>query len=37
MGVDLNRNWNVTGYGIGASSDPCSEVYKVCRRISYKV
>jgi hypothetical protein len=29
MGVDLNRNWNVTGYGIGASSSPCSETFKV--------
>ncbi len=29
VGVDLNRNWNVIGYGIGASADPCSEIYKV--------
>jgi len=29
MGVDLNRNWKVTGYGIGASSSPCSETFKV--------
>jgi hypothetical protein len=29
MGVDLNRNWKVTGYGIGASSSPCSDTYKV--------
>ena len=28
VGVDLNRNWNVTGFGIGASTDPCSEVYQ---------
>ncbi len=29
IGVDLNRNWNVTGFGVGASTDPCSETYKV--------
>lgn len=28
VGVDLNRNWNVTGYGVGASTNPCSETYK---------
>nr|ACO15317.1 Carboxypeptidase B [Caligus clemensi] len=27
-GVDLNRNWNVSGYGVGASDDPCSQIYK---------
>lgn len=28
-GVDLNRNWNVVGYGAGATSNqPCSDVYK---------
>lgn len=27
-GVDLNRNWNVTGYGVGASTNPCSDVYR---------
>uniref|UniRef100_A0A0K2UYJ2 Peptidase M14 domain-containing protein n=2 Tax=Lepeophtheirus salmonis TaxID=72036 RepID=A0A0K2UYJ2_LEPSM len=27
-GVDLNRNWNVSGYGVGASDNPCSEIYK---------
>jgi len=27
-GVDLNRNLDVVGYGVGASSNPCSEVYK---------
>uniref|UniRef100_A0A0P4W6G3 Peptidase M14 domain-containing protein n=2 Tax=Scylla olivacea TaxID=85551 RepID=A0A0P4W6G3_SCYOL len=26
-GVDLNRNWS-TGYGVGASTNPCSEVYQ---------
>ena len=26
-GVDLNRNWGVAGYGVGASSEECSEVY----------
>ncbi|KAG7156595.1 carboxypeptidase B-like isoform X2 [Homarus americanus] len=26
-GVDLNRNWNLK-WGVGASSDPCSETYK---------
>ena len=29
IGVDLNRNWNVTGFGVGASTNPCSEVYRV--------
>ena len=29
-GVDLNRNWDVIGFGAGAtSSNPCSETYKV--------
>ena len=27
LGVDLNRNFP-EGYGIGASKDPCSEVYQ---------
>jgi murein tripeptide amidase MpaA len=27
-GVDLNRNYDVVGFGIGASSNPCSNVYK---------
>ena len=28
-GVDLNRNWDVIGFGLGAtSSNPCSETYK---------
>ena len=28
-GVDLNRNWDVVGYGVGSvSSSACSEVYK---------
>merc|ERR1711874_186033 len=28
-GVDLNRNWDVVGYGLGSvSGNPCSEVYK---------
>jgi hypothetical protein len=37
MGVDLNRNWKVTGYGIGASSSPCSETYKVKSAAEVKV
>jgi hypothetical protein len=37
MGVDLNRNWKVTGYGIGASSSPCSETYKVKLAAKVKV
>lgn len=32
-GVDLNRNWE-TGYGVGASDNPCSEVYKGARAFS---
>ena len=29
-GVDLNRNWDVIGFGLGVvSNNPCSEVYKV--------
>ena len=29
-GVDLNRNWDVIGCGLGVvSSNPCSETYKV--------
>lgn len=29
-GVDLNRNWDVIGFGLGVvSSNPCSETYKV--------
>ena len=27
-GVDLNRNWGVAGYGVGASSKGCSDVYQ---------
>ncbi len=27
-GVDLNRNYDVVGFGVGASSDPCDETYK---------
>jgi len=27
-GVDLMRNFDTTGFGIGASSDPCSNTYK---------
>ena len=27
-GVDLNRNYDVVGYGIGASDNPCSDNYK---------
>ena len=28
-GVDLNRNWDVIGFGLGAtSSNPCSDTYK---------
>ena len=27
-GVDLNRNYEVVGYGIGASDNPCSNNYK---------
>ena len=27
-GVDINRNWGVVGYGVGASSSTCSETYK---------
>lgn len=26
-GVDLNRNWDI-GFGVGASSNPCSNTYK---------
>ena len=26
--LDLNRNYDVIGYGIGASENPCSESYK---------
>ena len=33
IGVDLNRNFP-EGYGIGASSDPCSNVYKGTHPIS---
>ena len=28
-GVDLNRNFGTTGFGIGASTRTCSEVYWV--------
>ena len=34
-GVDLNRNWDVVGYGDGASSNECSEIYKVPHRSFY--
>ena len=27
-GVDLNRNWDVVGFGLGASSNPCSDTYR---------
>ena len=27
-GVDLNRNYDVVGYGVGASDNPCSDTYK---------
>lgn len=27
MGVDLNRNYDVIGYGVGGSRDPCSDNY----------
>ena len=27
-GVDLMRNFDTSGFGIGASSDPCSNTYK---------
>ena len=27
-GIDLNRNYDVVGFGVGASTDPCSESYK---------
>lgn len=33
-GVDLNRNFNVVGFGIGASSDPCQEIYQGAKRNS---
>ena len=26
-GVDLNRNYDVVGFGVGASLDPCSDSY----------
>ena len=26
-GIDLNRNYDVVGFGIGASEDPCSDSY----------
>ena len=26
-GVDLNRNWDVVGFGVGASDDPCKNTY----------
>eukprot|EP00095_Tigriopus_kingsejongensis_P000349 maker-scaffold1125_size61249-snap-gene-0.11 protein:Tk00349 transcript:maker-scaffold1125_size61249-snap-gene-0.11-mRNA-1 annotation:"carboxypeptidase b" len=28
FGVDLNRNWDVVGFGIGASDQPCKDTYK---------
>ena len=27
-GVDLNRNWDVVGFGVGASKNPCQETYQ---------
>jgi len=34
-GTDLNRNWDVVGFGLGAtSSNPCSETYKGTKRNS---
>lgn len=27
-GVDLNRNYDVVGYGVGATRDPCKETYQ---------
>ena len=27
MGVDLNRNWPAPGFTIGASDNPCSDVF----------
>ena len=27
-GVDLMRNFDTSGFGVGASSDPCSNTYK---------
>ena len=27
-GVDLNRNYDTVGFGVGASDDPCSDSYK---------
>ena len=35
IGVDLNRNF-AQGYGIGASKNPCSEVYKGTSHFSEK-
>lgn len=26
--MDLNRNWKVEGFGVGASDNPCSNTYK---------
>ena len=34
-GVDLNRNWDVIGFGLGVvSANPCSETYKVYKLIN---
>jgi len=33
-GTDLNRNWDVIGFGVGASSNPCSDTYKGTARNS---
>ena len=33
-GVDLMRNFDVAGYGVGASSDPCSNVFMGHKRNS---
>ena len=27
-GVDLNRNYDTVGFGVGGSDDPCSDSYK---------
>ena len=33
-GTDLMRNFDVAGFGVGASSDPCSNTYKGLERNS---
>ncbi len=27
VGVDLNRNWPAPGFGVGASDNPCTDIY----------